>query len=66
MSNIVLWPKFVPEYEIGNDISVYTCHVERSAPVMSSVVETSLNRFLHSLRSVGMTISVNMYIVPMK
>ena len=31
---------------------------------MSSVVETSLNRFLHSLRSVGMTTSVNMYIVP--
>ena len=24
-------------------------------PVMSSVVETSLKRFLHSLRSVGMT-----------
>ena len=34
------------------------------APVMSSVVETSLKRFLHSLRSVGMTTSVNMYIVP--
>ena len=66
MSNIVLWPKVVPEYEIGNDISVYTCHVYRVPPVMSSVVETSLNRFLHSLRSVGMTIGVNMYIVPMK
>ena len=32
--------------------------------VMSSVVETSLKRFLHSLRSVGMTISGKMYIVP--
>ena len=31
---------------------------------MSSVVETSLKRFLHSLRSVGMTTGVNMYIVP--
>ena len=32
--------------------------------VMSSVVETSLKRFLHSLRSVGMTTSRKMYIVP--
>ena len=32
--------------------------------VMSSVVETSLKRFLHSLRSVGMTTSGKMYIVP--
>ena len=31
---------------------------------MSSVVETSLKRFLHSLRSVEMTVGVNMYIVP--
>ena len=34
--------------------------------VMSSEVETSLRRFLHSLRSVGMTTSVNMYIIPKK
>ena len=32
--------------------------------VKLSVVEISLNRFLHSLRSVEMTVSVNMYIVP--
>ena len=31
---------------------------------MSSTVETSLKRFLHSLRSVEMTVGVNMYIVP--
>ena len=31
--------------------------------IMSSAVETSLERFLHSLRSVGMTTSVKMYIV---
>ena len=48
----------------GNDISVSTCHVKRSPLVMSSVVETSLQRFLHSLRSVGMTTSENKYIVP--
>ena len=36
----------------GNDISVSTCHVERSPPVMSSVVETSLKRFFNSLRPV--------------
>ena len=32
---------------------------------MSSAVETSLKRFLHSLRSVEMTVGVNMYIVPL-
>ena len=50
--------------KLSNDISVYTCHVERSPLVMSSAVETSLKRFLHSLRSVGMTTGVNMYIIP--
>ena len=54
MSMLDLRSKVVHEYEIGNDISVSTCHVERSALVMSSAVETSI------------TISVNMYIVPMK
>jgi hypothetical protein len=34
--------------------------------VMSSVVETSLRRFLYSLRSAGMTTSVIMHIVPPK
>ena len=31
--------------------------------VMSSVVETSQWRFLHSLRLVEMTVSVNMYVI---
>ena len=41
MSMLYLRPEVVPEYEIGNDISVYTCHVERSAPVMSIVFHLS-------------------------
>ena len=41
MSMLYLRPEVVPEYEIGNDISVYTCHVYRVPPVMSSVVHLS-------------------------
>ena len=38
--------------------SSYKINIYQFAPVMSSVVETSLKRFLHSLRSVEMTICI--------
>ena len=44
MSMLYLRSEVVHEYEIGNDISVYTCHVERSAPVMSIVFHLSVER----------------------
>ena len=37
MSMLYLRPEVVPEYEIGNDISVYTCHVERSRDISKQI-----------------------------
>ena len=49
---------------LGVGFSFLQVIIYQFTPVMSSVVETSLKRFLHSLRSVKMTVSVNMSSFP--
>ena len=55
---------FHVEYLFFYKLYLYKVMIYHFTHVMSSVVETSLKRFLHSLRSVGMTTSGKMYIVP--